>query len=743
MEYIHFAFSPAGGRCDLAAYFLRRDFDLISRLGFVSLITTNSINRGETRDGGLEQIQKRDGNICFAQRSIQWPGQAAVEVTLISVTKRPKTARVILDNTEVDFIDSFLSSENLSKPFVLRSNDQLAFQGTNIYGKGFILSQDEAKSLKEKDHKNKDVIQTYLTGDEINNNPNHYPERFVVNFWNRTLEEARAYEDCIKIVEERVKPERDKVNRDRYKNVWWQFGEKCENLYKNTRSLRNVVVLSRVTKFIQPVIVENKGIFSDATVVFKQNTFRFIAYLNTTYHYEWCNFASSALASTIRYNPSDCVSNFPFPQNINSQNELQLETVGETYHGHRKQLMLAMQLGLTKTYNAFHAKEMQPGITTDILQSMDKKSIEKEYGKEVWNLWHHLQKMKNPVKGEAVNVCSIEEAIASIVKLRELHVHMDNAVLDAYGWGSGSAQPIELKHDFYEVDYLPENDRIRYTIHPDARKEVLKRLLELNHQIHEEEQTLEEANKIIKKKPSKISKTKILNTQLLFPMRPETAYGAIYSVQDIAQITKISSSTIKRWFNRLYKDGYEGISKDNSSGDQPLLLNFYGVHELIVIYDLRVKNKIPLKDILDARKWLIEKFGNKPNFYPFTSQPVLDTISKAGKQIIFTDQKTGDFITLGKGNSQLNLEFIKDILKRIVFDKGMVSRLYLSDSHLIAIDPNLAGGRPCTVENAILLDSIKSVYKESKDIKYIANAYEISESTVEDALKFEQASALN
>ena len=59
---------------------------------------------------------------------------------------------------------------------------------------------------------------------------------------------------------------------------------------------------------------------------------------------------------------------------------------------------------------------------------------------------------------------------------------MDNAVREAYGW-----QGIDLRHDFYEVDYLPENDRIRFTIHPDARKEVLKRLLELNHKIHEEE----------------------------------------------------------------------------------------------------------------------------------------------------------------------------------------------------------------------------------------------------------------
>jgi hypothetical protein len=37
------------------------------------------------------------------------------------------------------------------------------------------------------------------------------------------------------------------------------------------------------------------------------------------------------------------------------------------------------------------------------------------------------------------------------------------------------------------VDYLPENDRVRYTISPEARKEVLKRLLKLNHEIHEQE----------------------------------------------------------------------------------------------------------------------------------------------------------------------------------------------------------------------------------------------------------------
>jgi hypothetical protein len=105
---------------------------------------------------------------------------------------------------------------------------------------------------------------------------------------------------------------------------------------------------------------------------------------------------------------------------------------------------------------------------------LDKKVLEKKYGKEVWNLWNHLQKTEG--------ACSLEEAVTGIVELRRLHVLMDEAVLEAYGWTD-----LSLRHDFYEVDYLPENDRVRYTIHPEARKEILKRLLELNHKIHAEE----------------------------------------------------------------------------------------------------------------------------------------------------------------------------------------------------------------------------------------------------------------
>src|SRR5690606_32495968 len=66
--------------------------------------------------------------------------------------------------------------------------------------------------------------------------------------------------------------------------------------------------------------------------------------------------------------------------------------------------------------------------------------------------------------------------------LRKSILNLDQTILSSYGWDD-----IELHHDFYELEYLPENDRVRYTIHPEARIEVLKRLLLLNHERYEEE----------------------------------------------------------------------------------------------------------------------------------------------------------------------------------------------------------------------------------------------------------------
>lgn len=133
-----------------------------------------------------------------------------------------------------------------------------------------------------------------------------------------------------------------------------------------------------------------------------------------------------------------------------------LEEVARTYHAHRQKLLMAREEGLTPVYNRFH---------------------------------------------------NADETSADTVRLRELHVKMDNAVAAAYGWDD-----LDLGHGFRETDFGS-----RFTISEQAERQVLTRLLKLNHERYEEEvrQGLhEKAENKRKKKRKQAAKRKKNDAQL-------------------------------------------------------------------------------------------------------------------------------------------------------------------------------------------------------------------------------------
>jgi hypothetical protein len=127
--------------------------------------------------------------------------------------------------------------------------------------------------------------------------------------------------------------------------------------------------------------------------------------------------------------------------------------------------MLSLWLGLTDIYNLFHTRDLTPAQVAKV----SKKSIEES-----------------------------EAGYQGILELRRLHRQLDQAIRDAYGWPD-----LDLGHDFVEVETLPENDRVRYTLSPTARKEVLKRLLAENHRRAALETARGPANPLAKKKLAK------------------------------------------------------------------------------------------------------------------------------------------------------------------------------------------------------------------------------------------------
>jgi hypothetical protein len=169
--------------------------------------------------------------------------------------------------------------------------------------------------------------------------------------------------------------------------------------------------------------------------VFALDTHAAFCALQSRPHEIWARFFGSTLEDRLRYTPSDCFETFPFSENW--QTNLALEAAGKTYYEFRAALMVKNDEGLTKTYNRFHDPD---------------------------------------------------ERDPDIQKLRDLHVAMDRAVLDAYGWTD-----FQPTCDFlldYEIDESEWGDKkkpYRYRWPDPQRDDLLARLLDLNSRLAKEE----------------------------------------------------------------------------------------------------------------------------------------------------------------------------------------------------------------------------------------------------------------
>ena len=232
---------------------------------------------------------------------------------------------------------------------------------------------------------------------------------------------AADYPLSFAIVRDKVQPQRAQSKRDVYRNRWWLFAERQPALQLATAGLEQVLVVTQTSKYhsfafsLPPVVCGHK------LVSFSTNSTASLAALQATLHTDWVLKYGSSLETRPVYTPSDCFETFPFPVSLEG-----LDDIGGRYDKHRRFIMSDRREGLTKTYNCFHDPE---NLSSDI------------------------------------------------IRLRELHVEMDNAVAAAYGWFD-----LALDHGFYET-----KQGLRFTVSPAAHQEILDRLLELNHERYAEE----------------------------------------------------------------------------------------------------------------------------------------------------------------------------------------------------------------------------------------------------------------
>ncbi|MCZ4506738.1 SAM-dependent DNA methyltransferase [Streptomyces sp. ActVer] len=412
-----------GGRSDLVAYFLLRAHSLLSPSGNLGLIATNTVAQGDTREVGLDRLVSAGFTITRAVQSRSWPAASAnLEYAAVWGTCRTVAPDVprFADGKAVSAVSTLLEPTGrvAGAPKRLAENSLIVFQGCIPFGSGFILDPQEANAWVAEDRGNSKVLFPYLTGEDLYSRPDASASRWIIDFNGMSEGEARSFALPYRRVLERVKPERATKEKSTRGIGWWQYLRARPVMREAIAELDEVLAIAFISKTIMPMRVSNCQVYSNTLNVFATDSFSDQAVLSSNPHQMWAIKYGSGMRNDPRYTPSDVFETFPRPESTS-----QLADIGRVLDSERHEIMFRRRLGLTKLYNLVNDPEITGSADPDIR------------------------------------------------RMRQIHVALDEAVMDAYGWGD-----VPLEHGFHIYRQMR-----RWTVSPVARVEILDLLLEENH----------------------------------------------------------------------------------------------------------------------------------------------------------------------------------------------------------------------------------------------------------------------
>lgn len=292
----------------------------------------------------------------------------------------------------------------------LRASAGICHDGVKLHGKGFIVSESQARMLGlGKRSGLEKYIRPYRNGRDLAGTPRgvmvidlfgltadyvrqHFPE-----VYQHVLAEVRDKVEIDKKNGERKLVGRKWNNRESYRTNWWIFGEPRTDLRPALVGLRRHIgtvdtARHRVFQFLEPTII-----CDDKVVVVASEDARHLGILSSRIHAVWALRAGGWLGqgNDAVYNKSRCFDPFPFPDCPDSL-EAKIRDVAEDLDAHRKARQAEHPgLTLTQMYNV-----LEKIRANEMLDENDK----------------HINTQ------------------GLVLILKELHDKLDVLVFEAYGW---------------------------------------------------------------------------------------------------------------------------------------------------------------------------------------------------------------------------------------------------------------------------------------------------------------------
>ncbi|MDO8277358.1 MAG: class I SAM-dependent DNA methyltransferase [Burkholderiaceae bacterium] len=344
----------------------------------MGLITTNSLRQTFNRrvvqaamDKGLgltlaipdhPWVDNADGAAVRIAMTVAQQGALAGQLLTVTHESAGEHGEVMVTlAAQTGLIHADLSvGANVVSATTLQANEDLSNRGVQLFGAGFIVTDDEARQLGLGTTPGlEQVIRDYRNGRDLTDTPRGVK---VIDAFGLSAEALRTrFPAVYQWLLERVKPERDQNNRATRRERWWLFGETNPKLRKQLAGLPRYIATVETAKHRTFQFLDASILPDNKLIAIALDDAFFLGLLSSQLHGTWALAAGSWLGvgNDPVYVKSRCFETFPFPDDDTGRTPALRQTIAqlaEQIDAHRKRQQAANPgLTLTGMYNVLEA----------------------------------------------------------------------------------------------------------------------------------------------------------------------------------------------------------------------------------------------------------------------------------------------------------------------------------------------------------------------------------------------------
>lgn len=319
-------FPDIAGRTDFCAYWFRRAHERLAEGARAGLVGTSGIRVGKAREASLDYVVANGGTITNAVSSRLWPGEAALNVSMVNWVKGtdPGPHTLIVDDVSysLDKIATHLQLfSDVSGTKELVANADGTTMGVTFGHEAFRSGGDSGFSLNAL--RGNRYVRPVGTGDDLLRGRLAEAPDYCIDLRTCATEDdaeasgGAAFQHLknrvYPLLKERSESGKDTHHYSRWIRVWWTPRDPRTEFLQSVAQLDRLVVCSKVLARPVFAFLSTSFVANDTMQLFAFDDDYSFGVLQSSLHWAWTKAKGGKVRADIRYT-TDVWTTFPWPQ---------------------------------------------------------------------------------------------------------------------------------------------------------------------------------------------------------------------------------------------------------------------------------------------------------------------------------------------------------------------------------------------------------------------------------------------